>query len=124
MKKIINTLLVITSLFGYLEWGGGQHSFLFQAEAEILAKMKGNFMSVFHPAIVVPLIGQLLLLVTLFQRKPLRAFTIIGLSCLALIMLLILFIGLAARNMKMAGSAIPFIATAIWAVVYHRRAKE
>lgn len=30
--KIFNIILIITSLFGYLEWSGDSHSFLFQAE--------------------------------------------------------------------------------------------
>lgn len=30
-RKILNGLAVLTSLVGYLEWGGGNSSFLFQA---------------------------------------------------------------------------------------------
>ncbi len=30
-SKILNFFLIITSLLGYLEWGGNSHSFLFQA---------------------------------------------------------------------------------------------
>ena len=36
--KILNALLIVTSLLGYLEWSGDSHTFLFQAEAEILYK--------------------------------------------------------------------------------------
>ncbi len=44
-SKILNFLLLITSLIGYLEWGNGQHTFLFQAEVDIIAKFGIGFNS-------------------------------------------------------------------------------
>ena len=38
-SKILNFLLIIFSLFGYLEWSGNQHIFLFEAEIEIFSKL-------------------------------------------------------------------------------------
>ncbi len=35
MKKLLHLCLLITFQFGYLEWGKGYHTFIFQAEAEI-----------------------------------------------------------------------------------------
>ena len=48
-SKLLNALLIVTSLFGYMEWGGGNHLFLFQAEGQVLAKMFTDPMSVLHP---------------------------------------------------------------------------
>ena len=36
--KILNFSLVLTSLIGYLEWGSGSKTFLFQGEMEIISK--------------------------------------------------------------------------------------
>jgi len=68
--KILNALLLVTSLFGYLEWGGNNHLFLFQAEGEIFSKLISDPTSVIHPFILLPIIGQALLLITLFQKTP------------------------------------------------------
>ena len=58
-SKILNLLLIVTSLLGYLEWGGGNASFLFQAEGEVLSKMWSEPSSVLHPFIVFPILAQL-----------------------------------------------------------------
>jgi hypothetical protein len=68
--KLINGLLIITSLLGYLEWGKSNHMFLFQGEIEILSRLFVDFRSAIHPFTVFPLLGQVLLLVTLFQKQP------------------------------------------------------
>lgn len=70
--KILNALLIVTSLLGYLEWSGDSYTFLFQAEAEILHKLFTNPSSVVHPFILLPLIGQILLLITLFQNHQVK----------------------------------------------------
>lgn len=67
--KILNLLLILTSLIGYLEWGKDASVFFFQAEAQILSKLFTDTQSVLHPLILLPLAGQLLLLITLFQKN-------------------------------------------------------
>jgi hypothetical protein len=52
---------------GYLEWGGDSHSYLFQAEVEVLSKLFVDPVSVLHPLTVLPLAAQVILLLTLFQ---------------------------------------------------------
>lgn len=111
--KILNFLLVLTSLIGLLEWGKDNHMFLFEAEAEIIGKLFTDPMSVLHPFILLPLFGQLLLLVTVFQKRPRRVFTIIGLSGLSLLLLLMFLIGVMEVNYKMIFFALPFIIVAI-----------
>lgn len=68
-SKLLNFLLIVTSLLGYLEWGGDNHIFLFKAEAEILSKLFTDPLSVLHPFTLLPLAGQIILLITLFQKK-------------------------------------------------------
>lgn len=115
-KKILNGLALLTSLFGYLEWGGGNGAFLFQAELEVLGKLFSDPVSAAHPFTLLPLLGQVLLLVTLIQKEPSRQLTYIGIAGLALLLLLMAFIGVISFNYKIFLSTIPFIATAILAI--------
>lgn len=48
-SKILNFLLIITSLLDYLEWSGNSSSFLFQANGEIFSKFFADPISVLHP---------------------------------------------------------------------------
>lgn len=122
MKKLLNLLLIITSLLGYLEWGNGNHSFLYQTEFELLMGDKG-FENLLHPFVMLPLVGQLILLVTLFQKKPSRRLTFLGLGCLSLLLVFIAFIGIMAGNLKILASTLPFIITGVLVVVRYRAKK-
>ena len=115
-RKILNGLVILTSLFGYLEWGSGNSSFLLQAEWEVLRKLFSEPLAVIHPFTLLPLLGQTLLLVTLFQKSPGKWLTYIGLACLGLLLLLITFIGAISVNYKIFLSTVPFIVTAIFAI--------
>lgn len=121
MKKILNLLLLLSSLFGYLEWGTGQHAFLFQAEMDIFIKAQNDTESLMHPFVVLPLIGQLLLLFTLFQKTPSKKLTYTGLILLSTIMLMLLLVGSLSMNMKVLGSIIPFFAVAILIIKTYRK---
>jgi hypothetical protein len=119
--KILNVLLILTSLVGYLEWGRNNHLFLFQAELEIISKLITAPASVMHPFVLIPLVGQMLLLFTLLQQKPNRALTHIGLACLGILLAFMFIIGIIGLNYKIFLSSIPFILTAIYTVLYHKK---
>ena len=112
-SKLLNACLVLTSLVGYLEWGHGNHTFLLQAEGEVLSKLFHAPASALHPFTILPLAGQVLLVVTLFQKSPSRLLTWLGLLGLALLMILIFVIGLLTLNVKIAVSTLPFLITAV-----------
>jgi hypothetical protein len=59
-------------LFGYLQWGGGNSMFLFQAEGEVFIKLFTNPAEALHPLTILPMLGQIILLITIFQKKALR----------------------------------------------------
>ena len=120
MKKLLNALLILTSLVGYLEWGGGNHGYLFQLEADIFLLASANFLSVVHPFILIPFLGQLLLLITLVQKVPGRLLTFIGMGCLSLIVLMLLLVGLLGMNARIIICALPFLVTAIFVIRLHR----
>lgn len=98
---------------GYLEWGGGNHTYLFQGEAEIITKLFTDPKSVLHPFTVFPMISQLLLLITLFQKMPNRKLTYIGIIGLSLLLGFMFIIGAMTLNYKIIFSTVPFIIAAI-----------
>ncbi|MFZ1457935.1 MAG: hypothetical protein WAT46_17960 [Saprospiraceae bacterium] len=121
--KILNALLIVTSLLGYLEWSGDSHTFLFQAEAEILYKLFTNPSSVVHPFILLPLIGQILLLITLFQKSPSKILTYVSIAGLGLLLGFMFIIGLISLNYKIIISTISFLVVAVLTIINLRKLK-
>ena len=95
--------------------------FIFQGEADIFSKITSDPGAFFHPFILVPLCGQIMLLVTIFQKKPGRVLSLAGLACLSSIMIFLLFIGSITSSIKIAGSTIPFLVTGIFVLRYNWR---
>ena len=123
-SKILNFLLLVTSLFGYLEWGANKHMFLFQIEGEVLSKLFTDPTSVLHPLIVMPVIGQIMLLVTLFQRKPNNILTYISIGGLGLLLGFICLVGLLSFNYKIILSTLPFIVVALISIRHYIKIKK
>lgn len=118
---MLNSLLLLASFVGYLEWPPDNHGFIFQLEAEVLRLAKTNATSVAHPFIMLPFIGQLLLLISLFQSPPKRWLTLTGLLCTGLLMLLLFVIGLLTANTGIVASTLPYLLIALFVVKYHFR---
>jgi hypothetical protein len=121
-QKIINLLLILSSLLGYLEWGGNNHLFLMQAEGELLRKMFSDPTSVIHPFTLMPFAGQIILAITLFQITPSKVLTFIGIGCIILLFLLMLFIGISTKNLKIFSSTIPFIFLSVLTILRYKKA--
>ncbi|MCB0697431.1 MAG: hypothetical protein KDC07_08705 [Chitinophagaceae bacterium] len=119
--RMLNLFLILTSLIGYMEWGKDSSVFLFTAEWEVITKLFTNTKSAVHPFTVIPMLGQLLLLFTLFQKQPGKVLTYIGLGCIGLLLLFIFLIGLMSLNVRVLLSTIPFVALGIYTIVYYRR---
>ncbi len=124
MKRLLNIALIVTSLIGYLEWGGNNHKFIFQIERELLFGTTVSSNSFLHPFILIPLIGQLLLLISVLKKEPNKTITYAGLSCLSVIMLFLFLTGIISQNIKIALSTIPFIAVGIGVLYTNRKKKE
>ena len=121
MKKVLNIILLVTSLFAYLEWGGGNHTFLFQGEMEVIRLLFSKPGSAVHPFTIIPMLGQLILLFTLFQKQPGKWLTYTGLGCIGLLLLFIFVIGIMGLNYKIILSSTPLIITAIITIRVHSR---
>ncbi|MEQ1624227.1 MAG: hypothetical protein ABL870_06005, partial [Sediminibacterium sp.] len=98
MKKLWNILLLLSFLIGYLEWGKDQHLFLFQAIGELYAKAIVNPIAVLHPLTLLPFLGMLLFLSTIFQKTPNRIISLVGAIGMSTIMFMILLIGIIDPN--------------------------
>jgi hypothetical protein len=123
-SRTLNFLLIVTSLIGYLEWGGKSHTFLFQAEIEVISKLLTDPVSAVHPLTVLPLIGQILLFITLFQKKPGKILTYAGIGSLGVLLGLMFVIGAISLNYKIAVSTIPFILVAVLTVWHYRKSSQ
>ena len=119
--KTLILLVIASSLFGYLEWGGGNNAFLFQAEGDIILKLFNNPRSVTHPFILLPLFGQMLLGFTLFQKKPNKKLIYTSISCLGVLLGFMFLIGLFGLNFKIVLSTIPFLITSIFTISHFRK---
>ncbi len=119
--KIYIILVILSSLMGYLEWGQNNASFLFDAEAVLLQKLFTDPQSVLHPFTLLPFAGQLLLLISLFLKKPNKKLIYSGIICLAVLLIFMLFVGLLAMNFKIIISIIPFI---YFSLAVHRQIKR
>ena len=122
--KILNLLLILTSLMGYLSWGKNQHLFLFQAEAEIFSKFFSDPLSVLHPFTILPFAGQVMLGITLFQKTPSKVLTYISIGALGILLGLMFVIGLMSSNPKIIFSTIPFLVLSIVTIIYHRKRRD
>jgi hypothetical protein len=120
-SKILNGLAIVASLFGYLEWGKDSSAFLFRAEAEILSKLFSDPLSVVHPFTVLPLTGQILLLITLFQRHPSKLLSLAGIGCIGILFALMFVIGMISFNMKIVVSTVPFLVCGITIIIHQRK---
>jgi len=121
--KILNTSIIFCSLLGYLQWGKDQHMYLFQMELELLRKLFTDPMSVIHPFTLLPLFGQLLLIITLWQKQVSKKLTYLGIGCLGLLLLFLFIIGCLGLHLKIILSSVPFILTSIVTILYHQKNK-
>jgi len=121
--KILTALVIITSLFGHLEWGQNSQMFLFEAEAEIFTKMLKEPLSVLHPLTVLPFIGQLLLLFSLFQKKQSKLLVYLGIAGVGILLALMFFIGIIDLNYSILLSTAPFLVVSFFTIRQLRKMK-
>lgn len=119
--KVLNILLILSSLVGYLEWGNLNHAFLAEAEIDIIQNLFTNPLEVLNPLTVLPLIGQIILFITLFKKQPSKLLSLIGIYSLGILLVFMFIISLMSLNIKIILSTIPFITIAIYTIVIYRK---
>lgn len=65
-NRILQMLILLSSFIVYLSWGKSQSNHIYEMEWEILKRIFTDLKFVFHPFILLPLLGQLILFFTLF----------------------------------------------------------
>ena len=115
IKKLI-VILIITSLVGYLEWGGNNKMFVAEGELDILHKLFQDPLSVIHPFTLLPLLGQLFLLITLLQKRPKKWMILTGITGIGLLYLMILITGIFSKNPRIIISSLPFLLASAWMI--------
>ncbi len=124
MKQILNILLLITSLFGYLEWGKNNHAFLYQVEYDLIFNRTGNTDSFTHPFVLIPMLGQLMIIISLFQKQPNKTLTITGMCFIGILLLFLFIIGALSMNTRIAGTALPFLVTAVLVLINYWKTRK
>lgn len=107
--KIKTLLLLIASLFVYLSWGQESAAFLFQMELEIIKKLFTNPTAALHPFTIIPLLGQLVLVITFVQKTPSYLLLKTGISCLLFLIGFVFIVGLLSLRLPIIISTLPFI---------------
>jgi hypothetical protein len=120
-SKLFSFLLLITSLIGYLEWSGNNHIFLYQAEIEVLQKLFTKPIPILHPFTILPILGQLCLIASIFQSKPNKKLIYFSILALGILLVFMFIVGIIALNYKIIISTIPFISVAFFTIRFHRK---
>lgn len=115
-KRIVNSLVIITFFLGYLEWGTDNRAFIFQAAGALVTSIPNDWLGLLNPFVLIPFVGIVLLLITLFQVSPNRKLSLIGLACLAVLIVFLFFVGLLSSNYKIILSTIPFLIMAAFSL--------
>jgi hypothetical protein len=82
-------------------------------EFEILTKLFNNPLSVLHPFTIIPLIGQVLLLISLLQKQPNNLLMKLGISSLLFLIGFIFIVGILSLQLTIIISTVPFISLAV-----------
>jgi len=114
MKSLFRLRTIILGLFFaplvcYLEWGTDQSGFLFETEYDLIVNNKLSD-SISHPLVFLPLSGQLILLITLFQPTPNNRLVWASILLLGTLVMMIFLAGILSMNVKIVASTIPFLA--------------
>lgn len=118
-NRFLALTLLLTSLFGYLAWGNNQQAFLYQIEWDVISKLMNEPASVMHPLILLPLLGQLLLLISVFKKHPGKIHLFTGLGCIGVLFLMMLLVGILSNNAKIILFALPYLIVALITVWYN-----
>lgn len=108
-SRLLYLLLAVSPWICYLEWGGGNAGFLLVMEWQIIFETK-NFVDTFsHPLVLLPMAGQLFIFIAAIHPDRMRFLAITGHIMLSLLIFMIFIAGLLQFNVKIIGSALPFM---------------
>jgi len=121
MKRLALFFVFFSFLFCYMEWGKDQSAFVYEVVYLILFKQGDPQNSFTHPLILLPFVGELILLFLVFQKEPGKRWAFIGMALPGILVLFLLFIGVISQNVKIVGSTVPFLLSAGWVLWVFRQ---
>ena len=120
MKKLFSLSLLVSFQFCYLEWAYNS-AFIFQLQWEIILKALDTPLELIHPAILLPLAGEILLLITLLQKNAAKKLITLAIFFLGVLVMFILFIGIFISSLKVIGSTLPFLTLSVFYFIKGRK---
>ena len=121
LKKFLSILLLIAFLFCYMEWGKTNTAFVFETEYYLFVKTTDTRSSFTHPLILIPLLGQLCILFSLFSKRRSKILVFAGMILMSVLVLFIFLAGILSLNVKMISSCLPFILLSIALIRIYRK---
>lgn len=119
-RRILLTLLLLSTLLGFLEWGENQ-KFIFEIEADIIGQIFNDPMSLLHPLIVLPFLGQILLIIQIIKKNWHKVLLYSSIAGMAIFFLTLLVVGIVSKNFKIAFSTLPFMFLTVMVIVNYRQ---
>lgn len=121
MKQWLNLGLLIAFLLCWLEWPPNNALFVFEAEWDVFANVKGWGSSFTHPIVLFGLLSQLILLYGAMRKNAPGILNHIGVALHTLVVLLFFAVGLLSNHPKIFLSTLPFLALAFIYFVKFRK---
>jgi hypothetical protein len=121
--RLVNILLLAGLSICYLEWGKGNSGLLIGIEYELFVQSGRDVRTFTHPFILLPLIGQVLLLVNCCLPQPRKWLTITGIVLPGALVLMVLLVGILAKNPKIIVSTLLFIGVSVYFFVKRKSVK-
>lgn len=115
--RILLLVCFVSFLFCYLGWGEGQGGYFWELEYEIIAK--GLRKDLLHPALLLPFVGQMLILIAIVAPGVPKWICLIGLALCGLLVLFLLFIEIIGRQPAGIGATVLYLIA--WSMVVVRR---
>lgn len=124
MNRWLYLLLLVFFSLAYMEWGGGNHSFVFEVQRKVFTEPEQLIANLTHPVIITGFAGQIVLVIAFFNRALRSAWIVAAIGLLAIPVSLILLSGALAGNIRVIGSTLPFLALATLLLLELRKAKR
>ncbi len=119
--RILYLLVAFSPWACHLEWGGNNSDYLVAMEIKVLSGAVSGADLFLHPMILLPLLGQLMVLMALIHPHRLRMLAITGQVMLSLLVGLIFLSGLLRPHLLVAISTIPFLASSVLFYIAYRK---